>query len=303
MHIKRMLRSTFAGRVTIGIWHEIFGTIKSRLISEEQIVKNYYHRVTGQQLNLESPMTFSEKMNWYKLHGHHPLMVRCADKVEVRQYVIEKGLQNYLNEVYAVYDSVNSIHPENLPQQFVIKAAHGTHMQYVVRDKDAFDWFHSKIIMRTWLRQDISWWGGEWVYKDIPHRLIVEKYLEDRSGELKDYKIFCFNGTPRFIQVDTGRFSGRHVRNFYDMNWNFLPITDDVGSDSTLNVQRPESFEIMEEIAKKLSEPFQFVRVDLYEVDGKPIVGELTFFHNGGVSRMEPEEWEYKIGAFWKLEK
>ena len=129
---------------------------------------------------------------------------------------------------------------------------------------------------------------------------LAEKYLEDESGELRDYKVFCFNGVPKFVQVDIGRFT-KHIRNYYDIDWNLMPMTDYVGNDATLEVARPRSFGRMLEIATSLAEPFQFVRVDFYEVSGKPYVGEMTFFHEGGSIVLIPDEWNTVVGDYWKL--
>jgi hypothetical protein len=301
--IKDWVRSSFEGELLISKFHELEGFILPRVVSDETAVKKYYKNHTGKKLDLQNPITFSEKMNWYKLYGKLPLMVQCADKVAMRDYVADNGFGHCLNEIYGVYTNVKDIDISKLPTKFVIKAAHGTHMQIIVKDKNKINWKRETKMMKSWLRQDIYWRGREWVYKDIPHRIIVEKYLEDEFGELRDYKVFCFNGIPRFVQVDAGRYQNVHVRNYYDLDWKFLAISDDVRSDPDVVMKKPDSYAQMIAIAKQLSKPFQFVRVDFYEVAGKPYVGELTFFHNGGMARMEPDSWEKKIGDYWILVK
>lgn len=301
--IKELVRSTFFGEVLIAKLHQIEGAVLPRIIPDEVAVKRYFKKVTGKELDLENPTTFVEKINWYKLNDHNPLMVKCADKVGVRDYVSENGYGEYLNNCLGVYDDVADIDVSKLPQRFVMKAAHGSHMNIIVKDKDAVNWKKNFIIMKNWLKQDIYWGGREWVYKDMPKRIIIEKYLEDETGELRDFKMFCFNGVPKFVQVDIGRFGENHIRNFFDLNWNFMDITDDVGYDRTLKISKPQSLGKMVEIAQKLSKPFQFVRVDFYEVNKKPYVGEMTFFHNGGNTGIKSEEWEKNIGEYWRLEK
>lgn len=301
--IKEFVRSSFFGEILIAKLHQIEGAVLPKLISDEVAVKKYFKKVTGKELDLENPVTFVEKINWYKLNDHNPLMVKCADKVGLREYALEKGYGEYLNDCLGVYDNVKDIDISELPQKFVMKAAHGSHMNIIVKDKSAVNWKKSFILMKNWLKQDIYWGGREWVYKDMPKRIIIEKYLEDETGELRDYKIFCFNGIPRFVQVDIGRFAKHHVRNFYDLNWNLLDITDDVGYDSTLNVSKPQALNKMIQISKTLSKPFQFVRVDFYEVNKKPYIGEMTFFHMGGNTGIKSEEWEKTIGGYWQLEK
>ena len=303
MAIKEKFRSSFFGRMLINYWHEIEGFILPKVISDEKAVKRYYKKHTGKELSLDNPQTFSEKMCWYKLNAKNELMSQCADKVGVRDYVESKGYGKNLNEIYGIYSSVKDIPIDKLPNKFVLKAAHGTHMQIIVKDKQRINWKQAKSEMRSWLRQDIYWRGREWVYQNIPHRIIAEKYLEDETGELRDFKFFCFNGVPRFIQVDIGRYNGKHVRNFYNIEWEFMDISDDAGCDKTIEIQRPKAFKEMVDMAASLSNSFQFVRVDFYEVDGTPFVGELTFFHNGGVSRMKPQSWEKIIGDYWTLVK
>ena len=301
--IKEFVRTSFLGGILIAKLHQIEGIVLPRIIPDEVAVKRYFKKVTGKELDLENPTTFVEKINWYKLNDHNPLMVKCADKVGLRDYVSENGYGEYLNDCLGVFDDVADIDVSKLPQCFVMKAAHGSHMNIIVKDKDSVNWKKYFIVMKNWLKQDIYWGGREWVYKDIPKRIIIEKYLEDETGELRDFKMFCFNGVPKFVQVDIGRFGEHHVRNFYDLNWNLLDITDDVGNDPTLKVSKPLSLDKMVEIAQTLSKPFQFVRVDFYEVNTKPYVGEMTFFHMGGNTGIKSEEWEKTIGGYWRLEK
>ncbi len=300
--LKRIIKRNFLGKMAVAKLHEIEGWLFPIFISDEKAVNAFYCKNVGKKLDLENPRTFSEKLNWYKVKVKDPLMAQCADKVSMREYVTQMGYGEHLNEVYGVYSDVSDIDIDSLPAQFVIKAAHGSHMNIIVKDKTMVNWKQSKWLMKSWLRQNIYWGGREWVYKDIPHRLIVEKYLEDSNGDLRDYKFFCFNGEPRFLQVDTERYGKRHVRNFYDLDWNWLDISDDVGSDESVQIAKPISFGEMIKMAQVLAKPFQFVRVDFYELSGKPYIGELTFFHNGGISRMMPEKWERIIGDYWKIE-
>lgn len=300
-NFKSIIESSFLGEIMINKLHEIEGVILPKIISDEKAVRKHYFNGTGKELNLENPVTFCEKLNWYKLKVHDPLMVKCADKIGVREYAAEKGFGEYVNKVYGIYSDVKDIDLSLLPDRFVIKAAHGTHMQIIVKDKNSINWNQAKLLMKSWLRQDIYWRGREWSYKEVPHRIIAEEYLEDESGELTDYKIFCFNGTPKFIQVDVGRYKGTHYRNYYDTNWQLLSMTDDVPNSSDLIIERPKSLDKMLEMAKVLSEPLQFVRTDFYEVNGKPYLGEMTFFHNGGSIEFIPDEWNKIVGDYWTL--
>lgn len=302
--IKEKIRGAFVGEVLINKLHEIEGMLLPQIISDEKAVKHYYKKCTGKDINLDLPETFCEKINWYKLNGHDPLMVKCADKVGLREFVSKNGYAAHLNEMYGVYSSVDEIDVSKLPEQFVIKAAHGTHMQIIVKDKSTVNWKQAKCLMRSWLKQDIYWRGREWVYKDMPHRIIIEKYIEDKFGELRDYKFFCFHGKPEYMQYDIGRFKNEQYRNYYDMNLKQLHITDGVPGVS-LNSE-PVSrnvFVQMQQMAQKLSEPFQQVRIDFYFTNNQILVGEMTFFDGGGSTIFSPDEWNYIFAKNWKVKK
>lgn len=300
--LKKLLKSNFWGNYLISLSHCVRCKIEPALISDEKAVKKYYKKKAGKDLDLSNPQTFSEKLNWYKLNDRNPLMAQCADKVTVRDYVAEKGYGDCLNEIYGVYDKVEDIDLDSLPNQFVIKAAHGSHMNYIVKDKNSFDWKHAKKMMKTWLHQDIYWSGREWVYKDLPKRIIIEKYLEDESGELKDYKFFCFNGEPSYMEYDSGRFDSIHYRNFYSIDQRIMPIQEKGARTQLRNIPFPlhsDVFERMVDICKKLSSSFQHVRIDFYYINERIYIGELTFFDGGGSTIYTPEEWNYKVSSNW----
>ena len=302
--LNEKINETFVGSILINLLHCAESYIYPLIISDKKAVINFYKEKTGFDLDLKSPETFSEKMNWYKLNVRMPLMVQCADKYAVREYVKECGYEECLNEIYGVYNSVFDINIDNLPERFVLKAAHGSHMNIIVKEKNDYNWLKEKIIMWTWLHQNIYWGGREWCYKDIPKRIIAEKYLEDESGELRDYKFFCFNGEPCYLQYDIGRFNNKHYRNYYDMSLKLLSLSDDVPNNNEIVLDIPrDSLTNMIEIARKLSKPFQFVRTDFYYVKNKIYFGELTFYHNGGITWFNPPEYDIVFGEKWKIDK
>jgi len=304
MGIKKLIKSSFLGRYLISELHCAESWLLPKLISDEKAVRRYYKNCTGSDLNLQNPQTFSEKLNWYKLNGRDPLMATCADKYAVREYVASKGYADTLNELYGVYDTVSDIDLSKLPDQFVLKAAQGSHMNIIVKDKKDVCWWQAKMMMRSWLHQNIYWSGREWVYKDIPRKIIAEKYLEDDSGELRDYKFFCYHGEPVYLQYDVGRFSGKPHRNYYDMDFNLLAIEDGTPN-YPLNEPpvAPELFKQMRKMAADLAVVFQQARVDLYVVNGKIYFGEMTFFDGGGSTVFSPDEWNYKFSEKWTVTK
>ena len=302
MSIKSKIRKSPYGLLLINRLHEKKNKRNLKKYTDEQQVLRWYQSKSGGKTpNLENPKTFSEKQQWYKLCYRDALMEKCADKYDVREYIKECGYENLLNEIYGIYDKVEDLPIRELPDKFVIKGTHGSGFNLIVKDKQTIKWKIWKKIMKSWLKQDIYWSGREWVYKNLKHRLVVEKYLEDSSGGLLDYKFFCFNGEPRFMQLEVGRYTNYNTRNFYDMEWNLMPFGKELAHNPNIIVEKPKGFEEMQEIAKKLSAPFSFVRVDLYEVQGKIYFGELTFFPAGGAPDFKPIEFDKIVGDMWDI--
>ncbi len=301
MNLKNLRKKRFF-KNAVHRYHIVLCKLAPMFLSDEKAVKRYYRiKSGGLEVDLKNPVTFSEKQQWYKLYSNNPLMAQCADKNDVRQYVIDCGYADLLNEQYGVYDSVKDIPVDTLPEKFVLKAAHASGWNLIVRNKADVDWKKEKSTMRLWLKQDIYWSGREWVYKNLKKRIVAEKYLEDESGGLLDYKFYCFNGKPEFLQLEVGRYTSHNTRNFYDMDWNLLPFGKELRHNPDIKVPVPECFEQMKEIAKKLCTPFSYVRVDLYQVQGKVYFGELTFFPAGGAPDFVPREYDKIVGDMWRI--
>ena len=284
------------------IWNErrrIKGKKLYRQVTDEAFIKQFYKSAFGKELNLDNPITFNEKLNWLKLNLKNPTAVMCADKYEVRKYISDKGYSYILNELIGVYNKVDEIEIDKLPDRFVLKATHGSGWNLIVKNKDDINWTPWKLVMKSWLKQNFYYYGREWVYKDVKPRIICEAYLEDSNKELLDYKVYCFNGQPKFIQLDVDRFTN-HTANYYDEKWNEMPFqySDD---NSGRKINKPKNFDEMMEISKVLSKEFQHVRVDFYEVDGKLYFGELTFFTASGTGKFNPEKYDEIIGSWLDL--
>lgn len=301
MNIKKLRKKRFFINA-IHIYHILQCKLNPLLLNDEKAVKRYYRKKSGGlTVDLNNPVTFSEKQQWYKLYSNNPLMSQCADKSDVRQYIIDCGYEELLNEQYGVYESVKDIPINDLPKQFVLKAAHASGWNLIVKDKSKVNWKHEKGTMKLWLKQDIYWSGREWVYKNLKKRIVAEKYLEDESGGLLDYKFYCFNGKPVFLQLEVGRFTDKNTRNFYDMNWNIMPFGKGMPHDPNVSIPVPECFDYMKKIAEDLCKPFSYVRVDLYHVAGKVYFGELTFFPAGGAPDFVPSEYDKIVGDLWNI--
>lgn len=303
MGLKEKIKSNFWGDYAVSQYHAIMSWLMPKVISDEKAIKSYYKKFAGEELDLSNPQTFSQKQQWYKLNAKLPLMQKCADKYAVREYINGCGYEYLLNDLLGCYDDPNDIELDSLPNQFVIKASHGSGFNVIVKDKSKLNWTQTRIMLKSWLHQNIAWSGREWVYKDMPRHIIIEKYLEDETGELRDYKFFCFNGEPQFMQLEVGRYTDHNARNFYDMDWNLMPFGKSIPHDPTLSISKPKMFDEMKRIARDLCKPFQFVRVDLYQVGGKVYFGELTFFPAGGMPDFIPSEYDRIVGDMWTLER
>ena len=299
-----MNRRPFWLAFSINLYHCIMSWGMPRLFNDETAIKRYYKKVScGREVDLKNPKLFSEKMQWYKLNHRDKLMELVANKYTVRKYIKDQGYEYLLNDLYGVYSNVKDINFKNLPNQFVLKGTHGSGFNIIVKDKSKLNKCQAKLMMKAWLRQNIAWSGREWVYKNMPRHIIAEKYLEDETGELRDYKFYCFNGIPSFMQLEVGRGTKQNTRNFYNMDWELLPFGKSLPHNPDLKVPKPEKFEEMKKIASDLSKPFQYVRVDLYQVGNKVYFGELTFFPAGGAPDFIPSQYDEIVGNMWDLKK
>lgn len=266
------------------------------------IAQNEYRHFVGKDLNLDNPKTFSEKLSWMKLHWYDENAATCVDKYLVRNYIEEKGLGYLLNELYAVYDSPDNIDVSLLPEKFVLKTTHdsGEHLIFCNGNKKSIDWKLVKKKLKRWLSVDYCYVSGEWPYHTNQPRVVCEKLLEDKErGDIVDYKFFCFNGKPQLIFYGSNRREHVHA-DLYDLDWNLLPIRyvyDGSGKASP----KPKQLQEMLRYAEILSQDFPFVRVDFYEVEGKTVFGELTFFPSGGCRYFEPDDVNYWLGDLIKL--
>lgn len=294
----------------------------TRFLPDKTFVALQYWAMTGKRLRLNPPIDFNEKLQWLKLHYRNSLMVTCADKWAVREFVKERIGEKYLAECIGVYDDVEKIPFDELPQRFVLKATHGSGWNIICPNKDKIDWDLAKAKMRKWLRSDFAKNGREWQYHEIKPQIICEKFLVDPDCPmLRDYKLFTFKGETKYIWVDfTEPISANtdvpitqevgyskpkvvnglaRYRNFYDPKWNFMPGRGSLHPcKETAAVKKPECLDEMIEVAKKLACDFPQCRVDLYVLGGKRIVfGELTFTGGNGCNAFYPQSFNDELGS------
>ena len=273
-------------------------------VPDKLMIKIQYKIKLGRKLNLKNPKRYTEKLQWYKLNYRNPLMTKCVDKYEVREYVKSKGLENILNELYGVYNNTEEIDYNTLPKQFIMKTTNGSGGNDIVicKNKDELNIEETNNILNKSLKNKTANLGREWAYKNIKPRVIVEKLLIDKTNKdegLADYRFFCFNGKPEYILYGIGEHDDRRL-NFYDTKWNKIELKS-VCENTESEVEKPKELEKMLKIAEKLSKDFPAVRVDLYYVNDKIYFGELTFYHQSGYSKFEPDNFDYILGEKFDL--
>jgi len=282
-------------QAVIKVGRKVMGGLSDKIFSRVQFLLHQGHLP-----NLKAPKSFNEKIQWLKLNYRDPLIQNCANKLLARDYVSENYGPEILVPLVGVYESAEEIGFEDLPHRFVCKASHGSGWNIVATDKDKLNWVVELKNLKKWMATDFSAIGREWAYKNSPRKILIEHFLDGPDGQSPyDYKIFCFNGHPRFVQVDTDRFS-EHRRSFYDLNWQQLPFGLEYPVESRV-LPRPIGFDKMIVIAKKLSQQFPFVRCDLYDCDGKVYFGELTFYPGKGTERFDPLKADTDIGKMLSL--
>ena len=274
-------------------------------MTDEEYAQWKYKLRTGRDLNLENPQTFDERIWYLKYNVRDPLNKKCSDKYRVREYVKECGLEHILNELYAVYESVEEVDFNKLPERCFLKCNHGSGANMIFDRSKDFDFEKFKKNFTKSMNSDYYWAGREWNYRNIKPLILCEKVLEDKNGKLPlDYKIMCFAGEPKLLFLDIGVATeqGEHAeeyyRNIYDMDFNLLPVKETRENYLGDEIVKPENWDKMVEYARILSKPFRHCRVDLYNIDGEVYFGEITFHHGGGCNDIQPEEWAYKIGQW-----
>lgn len=281
----------------LGILHRIGPTaqIASNTLDDEQYMRMQWFLKFGTDLDLEAPETFCEKIQWLKLRYRNPAWSRLADKRAVRDFVAERAGAEFLNTLHFAGDSLDGVARATLPESFIVKCTHGSGWNIVVSPETGVAWDDVVARVRYWTTINYADLWREWVYRDIPPGVIVERLLPpDTPWGLLDYKIFCFGGKARYIQVDLDRDTA-HKRNLYDLEWRRLPM-EIYHPGTPFEIDRPENLEAMIALAERLAEGLPFVRVDLFNHDGRILFGELTFFPGNGLTYFRPFAYDRIFG-------
>jgi len=275
----------------------------SRLIPDKPYLKLKFRASMDRKLNLKNPQTYNEKLQWLKLYDRKPEYTTVVDKYDVKAYVAERIGWEHIIPTLGVWDTVEEIDFDALPDQFVLKCTHDSGGLVICKDKSKLDIPAAKRKLNKALKSDFYYVGREWPYKNVKPRIIAETYMEDATtGDLRDYKFFCFDGVAKAVRVDTERGTGDVKMDFFDREQNHMPFERN-HPNAKITPKIPENFPEMLKLADKLSEGFYHLRVDLYSVNGKIYFGELTFFAANGMAPFYPDEWDTVFGQWINLPK
>ncbi len=297
-----------------------------KFFPDEFYLKCLYKDSLGKKLNLKNPQTFNEKLQWLKLHDRRPEYTAMVDKYAVKRYAAEKIGGEYIIPTLGVWDRFEDIDFDALPDKYVLKCTHDSGGLVICRDKSTFDMEAARKKITRSLKRNYYWYGREWPYKNVKPRIIAEQYMEDSSASydagnntcisceqlqhregLLDYKFMCFNGKVRACFLDIGVIgketghAEEYYRNIYDRDGNPLPFKE-TREHYPKDILLPENYAELVRIAEILSAGILHIRVDLYSLEQKIKVGELTFFHGSGISNIfHPEEWDTILGSWIEL--
>lgn len=270
---------------------------------DEKFLSRMFQILMNQELSLEHPKTFNEKLQWLKLYNRKTSYTTMVDKYKVREYIRERLGEKYLIPLLGVWNNPEEIDFDILPNQFVLKCNHNSGLgMSICKDKVLFDFAKAKKDLRRGIRENYYQKNREWPYKDVPRKIIAEQYMKSDAGGLTDYKIHCFNGEPKLILVCKDRFLETGLtEDFFSIDWEHLDIRRPKHPNASAPIKKPEELDEMLRLAAILSKDIPFLRVDFYIVDHKIYFSELTFYPASGFDKFVPEIWDNILGDWLKL--
>ena len=264
-----------------------------RFLKDETFLKIKYRRIMKKRLNLDNPQTFNEKLQWLKLYDRKDIYTTMVDKFEAKKYVANIIGEEYIIPTLGIYEKFEDINFDELPEKFVIKCTHDSGGIVICKDKSKFDLKKARKKINKNLKRNFYYNFREWPYKNVKPRIIVEKYMENPNNkELVDYKLMSFNGKVKcsFVCLNRNSKEGLNV-DFYDINWRKMPFERHY-KNSNIILEKPQNYDLMIELAEKLTQNTIFLRVDFYEIEGKIYFGELTFYPGAGLEEFKPEKYD-----------
>lgn len=262
---------------------------KSDKLYKERIL---YIKTFNRTYNESNLLTFEDKLNWLVIHDTNRLKGKCSDKILLHRFSKKKLGKDICNKILKVYNNVQEINLKKLPNQFVLKTNHGSGFNIIVENKTNFNLINAQIQLKNWMNIDYGKMGAEFHYSFINRKIFVEEYI---GKDLKNYKFLCYNGKPKYVYVSIKEGNNKY-RNFYDMEWNFINFSCLSQPHPVYQYPKPKLFQLMKEYAKRLSEDFKFVRVDLYELKNEVKLGELTFIPMNSYFYCKNKQHEIELG-------
>lgn len=273
-------------------------------LSPTSYVKHQYKYITHHKLNLKNPVRYTEKLQYLRLYVYpkDPKVIKAAGRAGVREYLTEKGFEKYLIPIYGVFDKFDDIDFDKLPDQFVMKCTHACAFNEIVLDKSKFHKEESRKKFTKWLKTNYGNKTVEKHYSPIKPQIIIEKYLGSAENLPVEYKIHVFNGKAKYMYVVTGR--GKDIRyNNYYIDWTPFDGAQFNGwKKREEGVPIPSNWNEMVQLAEEMAKDFLFVRVDLYNIDGKIYFSELTFTPAKGTLIFDDDKADFEIGEWLDIE-
>lgn len=271
-------------------------------MDDEEYLKKKYKSSTYNDLNLNNPITFNEKLQWLKLNDRNSKYTDMVDKYEVKRYVSNLIGDEYIIPTLGVYDKFDDIDFNKLPNQFVIKCTHDSGGIVIVKNKNNFNMKGAKKKINKCLKRNFYYYGREWPYKNVKPRIIVEKFMEDKiQKDILDYKFFCFDGKVEYMYISAGSHSKNQRLQYFNKDFEPVDCKRSDYYEFDIIPQKPKGYDQMLELAKKLSSNIKHVRVDFYEINGQIYFSEFTFYTGSGFIPFEDKYWDRKLGDLIKL--
>lgn len=278
----------------------------SKGIPDELYLKLLYKRTLGRELKLNPPESFNEKIQWLKLHDRKPLYTQIVDKYEAKKYVANIIGGDYIIPTFGVWKKFDDVDFDSLPNEFVLKCTHDSGGLVICRDKERLNIEEARRKINRSLARNYYWYGREWPYKNVEPRIIAEQYMQDddsKANSLIDYKFYCFNGNPEFLYISKGLENHKTARiSFVTLDWQFANYKRKDYQGFDVLPKKPKNFDKMIKVCKQLSQGFPFLRVDLYEINGRIYFSELTLSPCTGMMPFEHIEDDYKIGELLNIQ-
>ena len=286
-------------RIKIYDWLKMY-----KNLPDKEYLSKMYYCCFGKKIDLDDPKTFNEKIQWLKLNDRRSEYTSLVDKYEMKNIISKQLGKEFIVPTYGVWNNFDEIDFSLLPNQFVLKTTHDSGGVVICKDKHTFDLKEAKKILNHSLKNNYYEYRREWPYKNVKPRIIAEMLLCNADQEIDDYKVHCFNGEPQMTLVCSDRHSQSGLKeDFYDNNWNHLNLKRPGVSNSKRTHKKPDRFEEMLSISKKLSKNYPFLRVDFYVIENRIYIGELTLYPASGFDGFEPEEWDMVLGEWIDLSK